>query len=67
MMYNRETHKSRGFGFVIFQHPQSADKALHNRMHTIDEKQVRLPFASRRVPRCVPASCSTARVFSYVT
>lgn len=62
VMYNRETRKSRGFGFVIFDSPGSVDVVLQQRMHTINDKQVRththaLPAAStlqRRQPRtCV--------------
>ena len=41
VMYNRETCKSRGFGFVIFEDSASLDRALQTRIHTIDEKAVR--------------------------
>ena len=41
VMYNRETRKSRGFGFVIFDSTASVDLVLQQRMHTINEKQVR--------------------------
>lgn len=40
VMYNRETRKSRGFGFVIFEDPSSVDAVLQTRMHDIDRKQV---------------------------
>lgn len=41
VMYNRETCKSRGFGFVIFEDEASVDRAVATRMHVIDEKAVR--------------------------
>jgi hypothetical protein len=39
-MYNRETCKSRGFGFVIFEDETSVDRVLTSRLHVIDEKTV---------------------------
>ena len=52
VMYNRETCKSRGFGFVIFEDETSVDRALANRMHIIDEKTVRRCVRAR-YSRCV--------------
>ena len=40
VMYNRETNKSRGFGFITFANPESVSKVLATRMHTIDTKEV---------------------------
>jgi hypothetical protein len=41
VMYNRETCKSRGFGFVIFEEEGALDRVLHSRIHMIDGKAVR--------------------------
>lgn len=39
-MFNRETNKSRGFGFVVFENEQSVDLILNERDHMIDGKLV---------------------------
>ena len=54
VMYNRETNKSRGFGFVIFAESESVDKALENRMHIIDKKEA-------EVKRATPRTASPAK------
>lgn len=41
VMFNRETHKSRGFGFIIFEHESSVDLVCEERDHIIDGKMVR--------------------------
>ena len=51
VMYNRETCKSRGFGFVIFEDEASVDLALTDRIHTIGEKAVRRFGPSHGAPR----------------
>lgn len=43
-MFNRETNKSRGFGFVVFEAENSVDLVLEDRNHTIDGKSVRWNF-----------------------
>jgi RNA recognition motif-containing protein len=48
VMYNRETNKSRGFGFVIFAESEDVDTALENRMHMIDNKQAEVKRATPR-------------------
>ena len=48
-MYNRETNKSRGFGFVIYADAESVDRALETRMHIIDNKQAEVKRATPRV------------------
>ena len=48
VMYNRETNKSRGFGFVTFETEAAVDKVLQNRMHNIDNKSVEV---KRAVPK----------------
>ena len=45
VMYNRETNKSRGFGFVTFMAAESADLVLQDRMHVIDRKSVEVKLA----------------------
>lgn len=42
VMFNRETNKSRGFGFVIFESESSVDTVLQDLNHVIDGKSVRL-------------------------
>jgi RNA-binding protein Musashi len=39
-MFNRETHKSRGFGFVVFEDEASVDNVLQTAQHSIDGKMV---------------------------
>lgn len=39
-MFNRETHKSRGFGFIVFESESSAVKVCAEKEHTIDSKVV---------------------------
>ena len=41
-MFNRDTHKSRGFGFIVFENEQSAELVCSpNREHYIDGKMVK--------------------------
>jgi hypothetical protein len=40
VMFNRETHKSRGFGFVVFEDEASVDNVLQTTQHSIDGKMV---------------------------
>jgi RNA-binding protein Musashi len=44
VMFNRETHKSRGFGFVIFEFEESAEKVCMDKEHIIDGKVVSYSF-----------------------
>ena len=39
-MFNRETHKSRGFGFIIFESEDSVDLVCAEKEHSIDGKVV---------------------------
>lgn len=48
VMFNRETHKSRGFGFIIFDNEASVDRVCDERDHSIDGKMVEV---KRAVPR----------------
>jgi RNA-binding protein Musashi len=40
VMFNRETHKSRGFGFIVFEEEQGAIAACADHEHVIDGKVV---------------------------
>ena len=40
VMFNRETHKSRGFGFIVFETEDSAIKVCDEKEHVIDGKVV---------------------------
>jgi RNA-binding protein Musashi len=40
VMFNRETHKSRGFGFIVFELEQGAIKVCTEKEHVIDGKLV---------------------------
>ncbi len=40
VMFNRETHKSRGFGFIVFESEKSVDDVCAEREHYIDGKMV---------------------------
>lgn len=40
VMYARETHKPRGFGFVVFQSEQVMEKVCSEGPHVIDGKTV---------------------------
>mmetsp|Transcript_16493 Transcript_16493/g.23285 ORF Transcript_16493/g.23285 Transcript_16493/m.23285 type:complete len:532 (-) Transcript_16493:289-1884(-) len=51
VMFNRETHKSRGFGFVVFESVESAQAVLRHPHHSINGKLVEV---KRAVPRVVP-------------
>jgi RNA-binding protein Musashi len=42
VMFNRETHKSRGFGFIIFELEDSAINSCGDREHVINGKVVRI-------------------------
>lgn len=50
VMYARETRKPRGFGFVVFQSEQVADKVCNEGQHVIDGKSVSAkPFYSMTI------------------
>ena len=40
VMFNRETHKSRGFGFIVFELEKGAEQVCAEREHLIDGKVV---------------------------
>ncbi|CAM9104902.1 unnamed protein product [Discosporangium mesarthrocarpum] len=48
VMFNRETHKSRGFGFVVFETEEAANAVLQSTHHTVNGKIVEV---KRAVPR----------------
>jgi RNA recognition motif-containing protein len=39
-MFNRETHKSRGFGFIVYESEKSVDMVCAEKEHSIDGKVV---------------------------
>ena len=41
VMFNRETHKSRGFGFIVFELEKGAELVCAEKEHSIDGKVVR--------------------------
>lgn len=41
VMFNRETQKSRGFGFIVFDTEEAVDRVLHQPSHIIDGKMVK--------------------------
>jgi RNA recognition motif-containing protein len=49
-MFNRETNKSRGFGFVIFETEDSVDGVLEEQNHVIDGKSVSFSWTSIHTP-----------------
>uniref|UniRef100_K3WL69 RRM domain-containing protein n=1 Tax=Globisporangium ultimum (strain ATCC 200006 / CBS 805.95 / DAOM BR144) TaxID=431595 RepID=K3WL69_GLOUD len=64
VMFNRETNKSRGFGFVIFEVENSVDLVLQEPNHVIDGKSVEV---KRAVPRTdvPPARSVSSRAGSF--
>jgi RNA-binding protein Musashi len=48
VMINRETHKSRGFGFVVFEQERFAEAVCREKDHVIDSKIVEV---KRAIPR----------------
>jgi RNA recognition motif-containing protein len=56
VMFNRETHKSRGFGFIIFEVEESAIRVCEVAEHVIDGKVVEV---KRAIPRSKINSVST--------
>ncbi|EQC37455.1 hypothetical protein SDRG_05058 [Saprolegnia diclina VS20] len=63
VMFNRETNKSRGFGFVIFETEASVELVLQDKTHVIDGKSVEV---KRAVPRtdAPPTTTSSVRSIS---
>lgn len=45
IMVNKDTNKSRGFGFVTFEDKEVAEKVLKTRLHFIDNKEVEVKEA----------------------
>lgn len=44
VMFNRETHKSRGFGFIVFESEDGADRVCAVKEHIISGKVVSIRF-----------------------
>jgi RNA recognition motif-containing protein len=61
VMFNRETHKSRGFGFVVFESADAALRACDVREHVIDSKvvEVKLAIPRSKIGSSTPGTPST--------
>ncbi|KAG2526550.1 hypothetical protein BBO99_00002962 [Phytophthora kernoviae] len=59
VMFNRETNKSRGFGFVIFESEDSVELVLQDKNHIIDGKSVEVKRAVPRTDVPPPRSVSS--------
>lgn len=59
VMFNRETNKSRGFGFVIFESESSVEVVLQEKNHVIDGKSVEVKRAVPRTDVPPPRSVSS--------
>ncbi|CAH0483029.1 unnamed protein product [Peronospora belbahrii] len=59
VMFNRETNKSRGFGFVIFESETSVELVLQDKNHVIDGKSVEVKRAVPRTDVPPPRSVSS--------
>lgn len=59
VMFNRETNKSRGFGFVIFETESSVEMVLQEANHVIDGKSVEVKRAVPRTDVPPPRSVSS--------
>eukprot|EP00924_Labyrinthula_sp_SR-Ha-C_P005329 snap_masked-scaffold_1-processed-gene-28.23-mRNA-1 protein AED:0.12 eAED:0.12 QI:0/-1/0/1/-1/1/1/0/362 len=57
VIYNRDTKKSRGFGFVVFQSPDSVRACLDQQRKSsfkIDGKRIEVKLCESPVPRAMP-------------
>lgn len=59
VMFNRETNKSRGFGFVIFENEASVELVLQDKNHVLDGKSVEVKRAVPRTDVPPPRSVSS--------
>ena len=64
VMFNRETHKSRGFGFIVFELEKGAEAVCAEKEHIIDGKVVEV---KRAIPRAKLPPGSTSPVVSSIT
>lgn len=63
VMFNRETHKSRGFGFIVFELEKGAEAVCAEKEHIIDGKVVEV---KRAIPRAKIPPGSTSPVVSSI-
>lgn len=49
VMFNRETHKSRGFGFVVYEIEKSAENVCNVTEHVIDGRVVSLAYLKKYI------------------
>jgi RNA recognition motif-containing protein len=61
VMFNRETHKSRGFGFIVFETENSAIKVCQVKEHAIDGKVV--SFSASLGGLFISQTCPYERVY----
>jgi hypothetical protein len=54
VLYAKDTGKSRGFGFITFESPDSVDKVLNQHMHTIDGKLAEVKRATPKTESSSP-------------
>lgn len=68
VMFNRETHKSRGFGFIVFELEAGAVNTCAVNEHTIDGKVVEVKRAIPRskLPAGTPASQITKSQYNII-
>ncbi|GLD96276.1 hypothetical protein PINS_up004959 [Pythium insidiosum] len=59
VMFNRETNKSRGFGFVVFENESTVELVLQENNHIIDSKAVEVKRAVPRTDMPPPRSVSS--------
>lgn len=56
-MFNRETHKSRGFGFIVFELEKGAEQVCAEKEHVIDGKVVSFCTVATRSRSVNPSIC----------
>lgn len=59
VLFNRETGKSRGFGFVIFKDEESVQEVMAVANHVIDNKEVEIKVAVPRAPNSISAAATS--------
>ena len=62
VMFNRETHKSRGFGFIVFELEEGAEGVCAEKEHIIDGKvvEVKRAIPRNKLPAAAGATATTS-------